>query len=236
MPSDRDKLLAIMSSLESDYKSGRISAEKYSYFRSKYEDKLNTIDAREATNRIRSMQGKKSNKAHKINKKPTRDRRKEEEDLVQKYIINPKKGDETFKKKKTGVESNTFKLILLLILVIAFTAGVAYGIFNFDYETVSETSAVAIVHDTAFPEIQAVVPNETNATYTNTSSEENIDNTDDTSDTGSTDNPSSYVPQDNNGGGSSDGGSSSSDNNGGGSSDGGSSDGGGTIDNGNSGE
>ena len=55
MPNDRDKLLMIMDSLEVDYRSGRISPEKYSYFRSKYEDKLNSIDAMEATKRIRSM-------------------------------------------------------------------------------------------------------------------------------------------------------------------------------------
>lgn len=58
MSDDREKLLQIMSSLEKDYRSGKISAEKYSYFRSKYEDKLNTIDAQAATKRIRSMQGK----------------------------------------------------------------------------------------------------------------------------------------------------------------------------------
>ena len=45
MPNEREKLLQVMSSLEADYKSGKISAEKYSYFRSKYEDKLNSIDA-----------------------------------------------------------------------------------------------------------------------------------------------------------------------------------------------
>lgn len=232
MPNDRDKLLAIMSSLESDYKSGKISAEKYSYFRSKYEDKLNTIDAREATNRIRSMQGKESNKAHKIKKKPTVDRKKEEEDLVQKYIINPKRGDEALKKKKASVESSTFKLILLLILVIAFTAGVAYGIFNFDYETVSETSAVAIVQDTAFPEIQAVVPNVTNNTTNIDSSSDKdiIEDTGDSSDTNSSDtNRPSKPPQNDNGGGSSDNGGGSSD-----SGDGGSDSGGGSIDNGGS--
>ena len=58
MTDDRDKLLQVMNSLESDYESGKISAEKYNYFRSKYEDKLNSIDAMEATRRIRSMQGK----------------------------------------------------------------------------------------------------------------------------------------------------------------------------------
>ena len=55
MSGDKDKLLQIMASLESDYAHGKISREKYIYFRSKYEDKLNALDAREATNRIRSM-------------------------------------------------------------------------------------------------------------------------------------------------------------------------------------
>jgi hypothetical protein len=65
MQNDRDKLLQIMDSLETDYRAGRISPEKYSYFRSKYEDKLNSIDAKEATQRIRSMQGKPSSNTSK---------------------------------------------------------------------------------------------------------------------------------------------------------------------------
>ena len=91
MPSDRDKLLRIMNSLEHDYRSGRISPEKYSYFRSKYEDKLNSIDAKEATQRIRSMQGK-SNQTTQINRRKSsnKNKKEEEQDLVQKYIINPK--------------------------------------------------------------------------------------------------------------------------------------------------
>ena len=69
MSEDRDKLLKIISSLEADYRSGRISADKYSYFRSKYEDKLNTIDAEAATRKIRSMQGKSSSNTKKRKRK-----------------------------------------------------------------------------------------------------------------------------------------------------------------------
>ena len=72
-----------MASLESDYNHGKISKEKYLYFRSKYEDKLNALDAREATSRIRSMQGKPSNDS-KQPKKPAKYDKKEEQDLVQK--------------------------------------------------------------------------------------------------------------------------------------------------------
>lgn len=56
-----------MRSLDADYAHGKISEEKYRYFRSKYEDKLNTLDARDATNRIRSMQGKPSGKSLTLN-------------------------------------------------------------------------------------------------------------------------------------------------------------------------
>ena len=76
MSEDRDKLLQVMNSLENDYKSGKISAEKYRYFRSKYEDKLNSIDAMEATKRIRSMQGKSTTKTKKRSKKPTNNKNK----------------------------------------------------------------------------------------------------------------------------------------------------------------
>ncbi len=160
MSEDRDKLLKIMSNLEADYRSGKISADKYSYFRSKYEDKLNTIDAEAATRKIRSMQGKPSSntKKRKRSKKPTVNKKKEEQDLVQKYIINPKKGDAKYNKtKKSSMDSGTFKLLLLLVLVIGFTAGVAYGVFNFDFDTISQTQSVAMVQDTAFPEFNEVI-------------------------------------------------------------------------------
>ena len=174
MSDDRDKLLKIMSSLEKDYRSGKISAEKYSYFRSKYEDKLNTIDAQAATRQIRSMQGKPADntRKRKRSKKPTGNKKKEEQDLVQKYIINPKKGDAKYnRKEKSSMDSGTFKLLLLLILVVGFTAGVAYGIFNFDFNALSSTDSIAVVQDTAFPELNnTVVPNTTKTTTSKTNS------------------------------------------------------------------
>ena len=180
MSDDRDKLLKIMSSLESDYRSGKISREKYNYFRSKYEDKLNSIDAVEATKRIRSMQGKSTAPNNrKRSRKPTADKKKQEQDLVQKYIINPKKGDAKYnKKKKSSMDGHTFKLIAVLVLVIAFTAGVAYGVFNFEFDTGVDTGVVAIVEDTAFPEIKAVV-NTTVTNFTDTSNSTQVEDTTD---------------------------------------------------------
>ncbi|WP_407375208.1 endoglucanase [Methanobrevibacter sp.] len=177
MSDDREKLINVMKNLESDYKSGKISAEKYSYFRSKYEDKLNSIDAKAATKRIRSMQGKPSSPQNKRKKRPTKNKKKEEQDLVQKYIINPKKSDAKYnKKQKSGMDSGTFKLLLLLILVIGFTAGTAYGIFNLDFGSISNAESVAVVSDTAFPEIhQNIVPNKTAYNYTSYNTDDSYD-------------------------------------------------------------
>lgn len=163
MPNDKEKLLRVMRSLDADYAHGKISEEKYRYFRSKYEDKLNTLDARDATNRIRSMQGKPSGK-RKTNPKPPKlnKKKKEEQDLVQKYIINPKKGDKDFnKEKKPPMDNGTFKLITVLVLVIGFTAGIGYGVLTFDFGNISVTDAQAIVEDTAFPEVEEVKVNDT---------------------------------------------------------------------------
>lgn len=163
MPNDKEKLLKVMRSLDADYAHGKISEEKYRYFRSKYEDKLNTLDARDATNRIRSMQGKPSGK-RKTNPKPPKlnKKKKEEPDLVQKYIINPKKGDKDFnKEKKPPMDNGTFNLIAVLVLVIGFTAGIGYGVLTFDFGNISVTDAQAIVEDTAFPEVEEVKVNDT---------------------------------------------------------------------------
>lgn len=163
MPNDKEKLLKVMRSLDADYAHGKISEEKYRYFRSKYEDKLNTLDARDATNRIRSMQGKPSGK-RKTNPKPPKlnKKKKEEPDLVQKYIINPKKGDKDFnKEKKPPMDNGTFKLIAVLVLVIGFTAGIGYGVLTFDFGNISVTDAQAIVEDTAFPVVEEVKVNDT---------------------------------------------------------------------------
>ena len=169
MSNDKEKLLQIMASLESDYAHGKISKEKYVYFRSKYEDRLNALDAREATNRIRSMQGKPSDSPN--NKKPIRNEKREDEDLVQKYIINPKKGDKQIE-PKAPMDSGTFKLVAILILAIGFTVGAGFGVFNFDFGAFTNTNASAIVTDTAFPNVADVHVN-TTTTSSNVSSNSN---------------------------------------------------------------
>lgn len=192
MSNDKDKLLQIMASLESDYSHGKISREKYIYFRSKYEDKLNALDAREATNRIRSMQGKPAN-SPKNNKVNTNRNKKEEEDLVQKYIVNPKKGDKELK-EKTPMDSGTFKLVAVLILAVGFTVGAGFGIFNFDFESFSDNGASAIVTDTAFPDVEDIQVNTTvsNDTYDDTADSQ-VETVEDSYDSGWS--SSDYTPE-----------------------------------------
>lgn len=194
MPNDKEKLLRVMRSLDADYAHGKISEEKYRYFRSKYEDKLNTLDARDATNRIRSMQGKPSGK-RKTNPKPPKlnKKKKEEQDLVQKYIINPKKGDKDFnKEKKPPMDNGTFKLIAVLVLVIGFTAGIGYGVLTFDFGNISVTDAQAIVEDTAFPEVEEVKVNDTDNDSVQVGDNYTSDNSYDSGDSSSGQDSGSY--------------------------------------------
>ena len=178
MPHDKEKLLRVIRSLDTDYEQGKISDEKYRYFRSKYEDKLNALDARDATDRIRSMQGKSSNKKTAPEPPRLNKKKEEEKDLVQKYIINPKKDDKSFnKEKKPPMDNSTFRLITVLVLVIGFTAGIGYGVLTFDFGSISVSDAQAIVEDTAFPEVQEVQVNNT----TNTSVQTGDNYTSDTS-------------------------------------------------------
>lgn len=176
MSNDKDKLLQIMASLESDYAHGKISREKYLYFRSKYEDKINSIDAKEATNRIRSMQGKpQAQEPEPEDEFDDIAEEKEKEDLVQKYIINPKKGDEK-QKEKVPMSSGTFMLVAMLVLVIGFTMGVGFGVFSLDTDSLSNTEVAATVTDTAFPDVADVskmINNTANTTNKSTNATDN---------------------------------------------------------------
>ena len=192
MHNDKQKLLMIMRNLESDYRNGKISVEKYRYFRSKYEDKLNALDAKEATSRIRSMQGKSQPKNVDLRKRPTKDPKREEQDLVQKYIINPKKGDKNLsKKQKKPMDSSSFKLFAVLVLVIGFAVGIGFGIFTFDFGNMSVTAAEATVEDTAFPVDEINVTNTTDSNSSSESSGNEVDTSYDSS-SGSTDYSQDY--------------------------------------------
>lgn len=198
MATDKEKLLIVMRSLEKDYKDGKISEEKYRYFKTKYEDRLHSLNTDEASNRIRSMQGKSNPQQlnRKQSKKSKKTNRQTEQDLVQKYIVNPKKGDKDLNKtKKKPMDAGTFKLVAVLVLIIGFTCGIGFGIFNFDFDGMSTVNAEAICEDTAFPEVDEVV-NVTNTTTSSSTSSDTSYSESSTQDTESScSSDSSYYPE-----------------------------------------
>jgi hypothetical protein len=92
------------------------------------------------------------------------------------------------------MDSGTFKLLLLLILVIGFTAGTAYGIFNLDFGAITDSETVAVVDDTAFPEFKADVKlnNTTTVQTTYNNSYSTYDNTNDDIETTTDDSSDTY--------------------------------------------
>lgn len=159
MSKERDKLIEIIESLDADYQSGKLSEERYHYFRSRYLQKLNEM------NKSRNRKRKPQNLRH-TNKQPL-NTNNEEQELIQKFILNPRKGDKP-KKESKPMDSSTFGLSLVLVLVIAFTIGIGYGVFAFDFGEYTVGHAAGTVHDTTFPNIKEVTINKTNITYNQT--------------------------------------------------------------------
>lgn len=167
MSRDKQRLLQIMDSLDADYQSGKISEDKYRYFRSKYMAKLNNIE--------RSNQPLKADIPRSIRKNPLKPKN-EEEKLIEKFILNPKKQNKPLKvkpkpkKPSEPMDSSTFKLALVLILVVGFTVGIAIGVFGFDFGDLGVMSVDAVVTDTVFPDVPVVVPTNQTTNHTDTNS------------------------------------------------------------------
>lgn len=160
-----------MKELKSDYHAGKISDEKYEELSQKYMLKLKNIDA---TSKIRAMQGRRqvnnnsSSTDKSFNKKQMELSRKEDEKLVEKYIVNPKRV--TNGKGKIASESNNktkYSIIAVIFLILAFSAGIGYGVLNFDFNSVVASHTSAVVTDSAFP---LIVANTTNTSSTASSS------------------------------------------------------------------
>ena len=211
-----------MKELKADHQAGKISDEKYKELSRQYMIKLKNIDA---SSRIRAMQGRQFSSSSKPNRNYRPDRRaaelsrKEDERLVQKYIVNPKRPVNNNKPKASKSNKGKYSILVVLFLIIAFTAGIGFGMFNFDFQAVNISDASAVVTDSAFP---VVIENNTtsNVTSTSTSDSGSSDTTTASSDSASSTTTSSDT------GGSSSGGSDSGGSDSGGSDTGGSDSGG----------
>ncbi|MCC7553642.1 MAG: hypothetical protein KO202_03990 [Methanobacteriaceae archaeon] len=147
MNDDRKKLIGVMNNLKADYKAGKISQDKFKYLYTKYNEKLKAMEYNAKKNSHKNTNYK--------NIKNSDENRLENEKLVKKYIVDPKRNAG----EKVAVPSSNkgkFSFLLIFILIIAFSTGIAFGIFNFDFKDVSLTNAAAIVEDSAFPDIKMV--------------------------------------------------------------------------------
>lgn len=161
-----------MKELKADHQNGKISDEKYKELSRQYMIKLKNIDA---SSRIRTMQGRKQryssssqySQGIRPDKRAAELSRLEDEKLVQKYIVNPKKSSNNQRPKSHGSNSGKWSVIAVVFLIIAFTAGIGFGMLNFDFKATNISNASAIVTDSAFP---AEISNNTTAGTTNSSS------------------------------------------------------------------
>jgi len=154
---DKEKLLKLLKELEDDYHTGNISDNKYKYLSKQYEDRLSDITA---VDRIRAMQGKKvvEKPVMSSSKRQMAEKSKEEDEkLVDKYVVKTEKE----KKESRTFNKRIFAVISIVCLFIAFTAGIGFGIFNFDFQPTDPTIVAVTVNETAFP---AVTSNDNNKT------------------------------------------------------------------------
>jgi hypothetical protein len=176
MSHDKEKLLMILNNLEQDYRAGNISQEKYDYLSEEYNRKLQTLDV---SDRIRVMQGRPNDESPSPNIQEDLDKsKKEDQELVNKFIINNDKP----KKEHKPLSNGAIIALATLFLIVAFGAGISFGVFNFDFNgSAASMFGQATISDSAFPVVVA------NTTPTNTT---NISSTNDNY------NQSSYVSSD----------------------------------------
>lgn len=158
---DEEKLLKLLEELEEEYHAGNISDDKYKYLSKQYGDRLSDIDA---VARIRAMQGKKVVEKQVIysSKKEIAEKSKEEdEELIDKYVV---KTEEEARESK-AYNKRIFALISIVCLIAAFSAGIGFGIFNFDFQFTD--SVVVTVNESAFPIINSNSTNKTSHNNTN---------------------------------------------------------------------
>jgi hypothetical protein len=154
---DKEKLLKLLEELEEEFQAGNISDSKYKYLSNEYEDRLSDMTA---VDRIRAMQGKKMVEKPAISpskKQLAEKSKKEDEKLTDKYVVKTEKE----RKESKTFNRRIFATIAIACLILAFTAGIGFGIFNFDFQPTNPVNAVVTVNETAFP---VVTSNDTNKT------------------------------------------------------------------------
>lgn len=150
-----------------DYREGKISKDKYEYLYKEYNHKLEEI---EISSRIRAMQGKETENedelSHSNLKEALRKSQLEDQELINKFIVRTEKP----KKPRKPLGNGAIIAIATLALLVAFAAGIGFGVFNFDFNAnAMSLFGQASISDSAFPVVVPnVTQNITNYTSSNT--------------------------------------------------------------------
>jgi len=161
-----------MQELKKDYHAGNISEDKYRYLSKEYSNRLSNLDA---TNRIRNMQGRKNSKmppSKSVQRSMAEASRKEDQDLVNKYVVKPKE-EKTAKKSPEVSNKGKYAILAVVFLIGAFLVGISFGLFSGPQNAVPATSVM--IDDTSFPDFLANASNVTINADTSDSSNENTD-------------------------------------------------------------
>lgn len=153
---DKQKLLLIMQELKKDYEAGNISEDKYKYLSNEYSNRIANLDA---TNRIRSMQGRKSDeklKSHSVQRSMAEASKKEDQDLINKYVVKSKE-DKNIKENVPVSNKGKYAILAVVCLIGAFLVGISFGLFTTPQTAIPAASVM--VDDTAFPDFLANATN-----------------------------------------------------------------------------
>ena len=168
---DKEKLLKLLQELEEEYQAENISDDEYNYLSKEYNDRLSNITA---VDRIRSMQGKKVVEKPVIySSKKVEKSKKEDEKLVDKYVVKTEKE----KRELKAPSKKVLVTIAIMCLAAAFITGIGFGIFNFDFQPPNQTIAVVTVNESTFPIVKSNDTNKTNKNNITTNSSENSNRT-----------------------------------------------------------
>lgn len=194
---DKDKLLKSLAELEADFEEGKISRREYQSLKREYTQELETLNV---ADRIRRMQGRGTEEKpldHWVTKSKVEKDKKEEEELVNKFVRKPIPLKTRVKTQKKGYSK--FSIIAIVFLAVAFFVGTGFGVYMLNSPTDTSNGPV-IVNDTAFPLVNnaTIVNNDTTdtkkedttdkKTTTTKNSTKDTNNNDNTDKTDNTDN------------------------------------------------
>ncbi|MCL2157103.1 MAG: hypothetical protein FWH54_03675 [Methanobrevibacter sp.] len=97
---------------------------------------------------------------------------REDEKLVDKYVVKTEKEKKESKPRKKGI----FAAIAIICLAAAFITGIGFGIFNFDFQSPGSGNSIVTLNESAFPDVMLNNTNNTDQGNNSTNSSGNTNN------------------------------------------------------------